>query len=138
MIEKSHNLRDALELVRMLEQLFASVSRTNEYIPWRGIELTLRQIALSIVSAAEEKIERPLSCATSTQLKGSFSAQGYSKKQPDSLASQIQVQTVAQPIAEEASDDDTSQSKFRSRATVVDRVQTSPVGGYKSKSFAQE
>ena len=119
MFEKPQNLRDALELIRMLEHLFGSVSRTNDQVPWRGVELTLRQIALSILDSLEE--------CTSGGYAGQPAA-SYAKKSSDSQAAQ----------ADEKDSSDTGPGRFRSRPTVVDRVQTSPVSGYKSKNFVQE
>ena len=121
MFEKPQNLRDALELIRMLEHLFGSLSRSNEQVPWRGVELTLRQIALSIVDSMEECASMASGCANQpavAQPQGAFCAQ---------------VKPAAK--ADEKDTTDTSAGRFRSRPTVVDRVQSSPVSGYKSKSF---
>ena len=137
MLEKPQNLRDALELIKMLEQLFSSLSRTNEQVPWRGIELTLRQAALSIVNSMEANVSLTSCCTSqSVQSQGSFCAQGdYSSNKPlESLSNQIQA--MVQADDKDSGDIDTG--KFRSRPTVIDRVQSSPVSGYKSKSFSQE
>ena len=132
MFEKPQNLRDALELIRMFEHLFGSISRTNEQVPWRGVELTLRQIALSILDSMEESAPGCYAAqpAAPSQSQNSFSPQGasYTKKPSEGQAAQ----------AEEKETTDTTQTRFRSRPTVVDRVQASPVSGYKSKSFGQE
>ena len=119
MLEKPQNLRDALELIKMLEQLFGSISRTNEQIPWRGIELTLRQAALSIVNAMEGCPSLKSSCAGQLiQPQGVFCAQPEVKENKETM----------------------DPARFRNRpTTVVDRVQASPVSSeYKNKSFSQD
>jgi hypothetical protein len=116
MSEKSYNLRDALELVRMLEQLFAVLSQSNEPIPWRGIEITLRQIAMNIVN-------------------GSDYAQPNAHHKN---VAQAPKKNYEAPINQQNLTIEDENNKFQNRTTILDRVHPSPVSGYKSKNFSPE
>jgi hypothetical protein len=99
----------------MLEQLFAVLSQSNEPVPWRGIEITLRQIGMSIINGSEYG-----------QPAHNRSNSSSSKKNYEAPVNQQNL-----TIEEET-------SKFQNRATILDRVHPSPVSGYKSKNFSSE
>ncbi len=119
MLEKSQNLRDALELIKMLEQVFSVAANSDAPVPWRGMELTLRQIAMNIVGVSD--CQRNVGYAQS----GKSAAKNY------------EAQVEAGP-EEVVAQNQTNDAVFNNHATILDRVHPTPVSGYKSKNFSQD
>ena len=117
MSEKSQNLRDALELIKMLEQVFSASAHSDAPVPWRGMELTLRQIAMNIAGISD--------CQRNV---------GYVKSGKPAIKNyDAQVEIEPEGITVQV---ETNDAAFSNHATILDRTHPAPVSGYKSKNFS--